>query len=196
MTYNISFDIATIAMLSVLFVALRTAIYTPSFQSSVFRRFVALTIVNAILDIITAFTISYSVSVNDYVNQFLNTLYQFSSAFTVYYAIRYVFVYLDCTRKINIIINHVIGSLYLGLLVINAFSGIVFRFENHTYIHGPLFFSTYILSFLLVIHAFITTIVNRKSLIKSKYRIVLFFCGYLTKPIERNDLINSIQSLL
>lgn len=180
MTYNISFDIATIVISGVLLVALKTVFYTESLQSTVFRRFIFFTLFNAILDIITAFTICYSSSVPDSVNMLLNTIYQFSSAFTVYYAMRYVFVYIDCTRKINISINHAIGFSYIGLLTVNVFTGLVFSFENHEYIHGPLFFATYILSFMVVIHAFLTVVFNRKILVRRKYYIVLFF---LTLPI-------------
>lgn len=180
MSYNISFDIATIAILSVMFVALKTVFYTPSKQSTIFRRFIAMTLINAVLDIITAFTITYASQVPDIANLLLNTVYQFSSAFTVYYAIRYVIVYLDCSKKSNVIINHVIGFSYIGILIINLFTGIVFTFDGHEYVHGPLFFSTYILSFCVVIHAFITTIINRRSIPRTKFRIVLFF---LTLPI-------------
>lgn len=180
MSYNISFDIATIAILAVMFVALRTVFYTSSLQSATFRKFIGMTMINAVLDIITAYTISYAAKVPDWANLSLNTLYQFSSAFTVYFAIRYVFVYLDCTKPTNVIINHLLGFSYLGLLTINTFTGIIFSFVDHKYIHGPLFFSTYIISFLVVIHAFITVIINRRIIPKTKFRIVLFF---LTLPI-------------
>lgn len=180
MTYNISFDIATIAILSVMLVALRTVFYTSSAQSAIFRKFIGMTTINAILDIITAYTITYSALIPDWANMALNTIYQFSSAFTVYFAIRYVFVYLDCAKTINVIINHILGFSYIGLLTINIFTGIVFTFKGNEYIHGPLFFATYIISFCVVIHAFITVIVNRKDIPKTKYRIVLFF---LTLPI-------------
>lgn len=180
MSYNISFDIATIAILAVMFVALNTVFYTDSKQSAIFRRFVAMTTINAVLDIITAFTISYAAGIPDWANLLLNTVYQLSSAFTVYYAIRYVFVYLDCAKTINVTINHIIGFSFIGLLIINTFTGLVFSFKGHEYVHGPLFLATYILSFCLVIHAFITTIINRRGIPKTKYRIVLFF---LTLPI-------------
>lgn len=180
MTYNISFDIATIAILAVMYVALRTVVYTPSHKSAIFRRFVAMTLINAALDIVTAYTISYAADIPDVLNQILNTLYQYSSAFTVYYAIRYVFEYLDCANNFNRIVNHILGALYLGLLGINIFTGLVFSFENHTYIHGPLFFGTYIISFLVVIHAFLTVLILRENFDKLMCRIVLFF---LTLPI-------------
>lgn len=180
MTYNISFDIATIVISGVLFVALKTVFYTESIRSSVFRKFIAMTLINSVLDILTAYTIAYSSAIPDVLNLLLNTLYQFSSAFTVYYAIRYVFVYIECSKKANIIVNHIIGFSYLGLLTVNIFTGVVFSFKNHEYIHGPLFFFTYILSFTVVIHAFIATISERKKIAKSQYHIVLFF---LTLPI-------------
>lgn len=180
MNYNISFDIATIAILAVMWVALRTVVYTPSRNSQIFRGFVGMTLINAALDIITAYTIAYSAQIPDIVNLILNTVYQYTSAFTVYYAIRYVFEYLECADNVNRAINHILGILYLGLLAVNLFTGLVFSFENHEYIHGPLFFGTYILSFLIVIHAFLTVLFKKKELDSHKSSIVLFF---LTLPI-------------
>lgn len=180
MNYNISFDIATIAILAVMWVALRTVFFTPSRNSRIFRGFVGMTLINAMLDILTAYTIAYAAQVPDVLNLILNTLYQYTSAFTVYYAIRYVFEYLECADNINRTINHILGTLYLGLLAVNLFTGLVFSFENHEYIHGPLFFGTYILSFLIVIHAFTTVLFKKKTLDRRKSSIVLFF---LTLPI-------------
>lgn len=180
MNYNISFDIATMAILAVMYVALRTVVYTPSFKSAIFRRFIGMTLVNAALDIVTAYTISYSQTVPDALNQILNTIYQFTSAFTVYYAIRYVFEYLECATKFNKIINHICGFSYIGLLSVNVFTGWVFSFENHEYVHGPLFFGTYILSFVVVIHAFLSVFIKRKQFDRRQANIVLFF---LTLPV-------------
>lgn len=180
MNYNVSFDIATIAIMAVMLVALKTVVYTPSFKSTIFRRFIGMTIINAILDIITAYSIGYASLVPDALNLVLNTIYQYTSAFTVYYAIRYVFEYLECANKFNRVFNHICGMLYLGLLAVNLFTGIVFSFENHEYVHGPCFFGTYILSFILVIHAFITVLVKKKQFVRRKANIVLFF---LTLPI-------------
>ena len=180
MNYNISFDIATMAILAVMYVALRTVVYTPSFKSAIFRRFIGMTLVNAALDIVTAYTISYSQTVPDAFNQILNTIYQFTSAFTVYYAIRYVFEYLECATKFNKIINHICGFSYIGLLSVNVFTGWVFSFENHEYVHGPLFFGTYILSFVVVIHAFLSVFIKRKQFDRRQANIVLFF---LTLPV-------------
>ena len=180
MNYNISFDIATMAILAVMFVALKTVVYTPSFKSVIFRRFIGMTLVNAALDIVTAYTISYSQTVPDALNQILNTIYQFTSAFTVYYAIRYVFEYLECATKLNKIINHICGFSYIGLLSVNVFTGWVFSFENHEYVHGPLFFGTYILSFVVVIHAFLSVFIKRKQFERRQANIVLFF---LTLPV-------------
>lgn len=180
MNYNISFDIATMAILAVMYVALRTVVYTPSFKSAIFRRFIGMTLVNAALDIVTAYTISYSQTVPDAFNQILNTIYQFTSAFTVYYAIRYVFEYLECATKLNKIVNHICGFSYIGLLSVNVFTGWVFSFENHEYVHGPLFFGTYILSFVVVIHAFLSVFIKRKQFDRRQANIVLFF---LTLPV-------------
>lgn len=180
MNYNISFDIATMAILAVMYVALRTVVYTPSFKSTIFRRFIGMTLINAALDIVTAYTISYSQTVPDGLNQVLNTIYQFTSAFTVYYAIRYVFEYLECATKVNKIINHICGFSYIGLLSVNVFTGWVFSFKNHEYIHGPLFFGTYILSFVVVIHAFVSVFIKRKQFVRRQANIVLFF---LTLPV-------------
>lgn len=180
MNYNISFDIATIAILSVMLVALRTIFYTSSQQSAVFRKFIAFTLFNALIDIITAFTIAYSGQVPDWLNIILNSIYQYISAFTVYFAIRYVFVYLDCANNVNKVINHIIGFSYIALLTVNIFTGLIFTFKDHAYIHGPLFLATYVLSFLAVIHAGITVVIHRRQFEKLKYRIVVFF---LTLPI-------------
>lgn len=160
MTYNISYDIAAILILTVLSLALNTVYFTSAKRSKMFRRYVYCVFINALLDIITAYTIVYAQHIPDFLNQLLNSAYQFSSAFTVYVAISYVVDYTKCSNKVDRIIDIILGGVYVLMLSVNIFTGIVFYFDNGEYIHGPLFLGTYICSFLIVVHAMLSVLFN------------------------------------
>ena len=180
MIYNISFDIAALLMISVLAVGLNTVLYTDSPASKSYRRYTYSIIVNALMDIITAYTISYSDRVNDTLNIILNTFYQYSSAFVVFTALWCVLGYLGKTKKIHNLFNYIVGFAYIAMLTLNMFFGFIFTFKNHEYVHGPLFVMTFITAFVLVIHTIVLVIIYRKKLPKSKVLIMIFF---LSSPI-------------
>ncbi len=179
MTYNISFDVAAILLLGVLSIALNTVHYTATKRSAMFRRYVYWVMINAALDIVTAYTIDYGKMVPDTLNLVLNTLYQFSSVCTVYVAIRYVAVYGECTTKVDHVIDTILGLIYVGMLTTNLFTGAVFSFRDGEYVHGPLFLGTYVCSFLIVIHMIVTVFVQRRMFTKNKTQFLLisfFLC--------------------
>lgn len=177
MTYNISFDVASMFILTVLIVALNTVYFTSSKRSKMFLKYVYCVWVNAALDIITAFTIAYGTSVPDFLNQLLNSLYQFSSAYTVYTAIRYVVEYTGCNTKVDRIIDTCLGVIYCLMLAVNVFTGVVFSFEGGQYIHGPLFLGTYICSFLIVVHTMLSVLFNKRDFRDKKvmFYLTIFF---------------------
>ncbi len=175
MQYNVSFDIAAILVLIVLAVGMNTVLYTDSSGAKLVRRYVYCVLITAALDIVTAYTITYGASIPDPANLILNTLYQLSSMCCVAVAMSTIFSYYPGISRQAAMINKVPLFLLTILIVANLFTGILFRFSNGEYIHGPLFLMTYILSLVIVFHAFFVVFKNRKDRPAIMSRIVLLF---------------------
>ncbi|MBQ9347738.1 MAG: hypothetical protein IJT94_10465, partial [Oscillibacter sp.] len=84
LVYNISYDIAGLALiLAVLAIHMITYRYN-SPNNQAFQRFLLASVINGLMDILTAVTISYSGSVPDSLNMALNVAYQISAGATAY----------------------------------------------------------------------------------------------------------------
>lgn len=175
MNYNISYDIAAILVLTVLAGGMNTVLYTDTRGSKLVRRYVYCVFASAIIDVITAYTISYGYLVPDVLNLILNTLYQYSSILCVTVAMVAVFNYYPRIGTYGIWINRVLIGLLTAIVTVNLFTGILFRFDNGRYIHGPLYLMAYILSFAIVLHAFYVVYRNRADRPATTSRIVLCF---------------------
>ena len=161
MQYNLSFDIAAILVLSVLAAGTKTVLYTETRGLVLMRRYIHSVLVCAVIDIITAYTISYGRSVPDLLNLILNTFYQYSSLFCVAVGMRTVFNYYPEVSRRSLKTNGFMIHLLFAIITLNMFTGIIFRFENGQYIHGNGYLVPYILSLLIVFHAFFVVLLNR-----------------------------------
>ena len=175
MIYNISYDIAAIPVLVVLAVGMKTVLYTDSPGAKLVRRYVYCVLGSAILDIVTAYTISFPEHVSDPANMILNTLYHFSSALCIAVAMQTIFSYYPNISRTNILINRCLIGLLVALISVNLFTGIQFSFDNGAYVHGPLFLMSYILSFSIVLHTFFVVLMNRSARPKTTSHIMLMF---------------------
>ncbi|MCR5301810.1 MAG: response regulator [Lachnospiraceae bacterium] len=163
MIYNISFDIAAILMLIVLIGGMNTVLYTDTYGFRLVRKYVYFVMLGTILDIVTAVTISYPSHIPDLLNQILNTAYQFASAFSVITAMHIVFNYYPGIDAINTVINRVLRAILVVYLTVNLFTGVAFHFENGKYVHGPIFFATYLFSLAIIVHAIIVVVIYRNE---------------------------------
>ncbi len=167
MIYNISFDIAAILILIVLIGGMNTVLYTDTYGFRLVRRYVYFVLLGAVLDVVTAITISYGEMIPDTVNEILSTAYQYASAFSVISAMHIVFNYYPGIDKVNTAINRVLRWVLVVYLAVNLFTGIAFRFENGKYVHGPIFMATYLFSLAIIGHAIIVVIMYRSERPKS-----------------------------
>ncbi|MBQ6206558.1 MAG: response regulator, partial [Oscillospiraceae bacterium] len=153
LAYNISFDVAGLALiLSILTIHMITYRYS-SKNNRAFQFFLYASVFNGVMDILTALTISYSHSVPDPLNMVLNVIYQISACMTAYLGMSYVFSCIGFRSRIGKIIDYAVGGVYVLVLLINSRTNIMFAFQNHAYVKGPLFQISYFISLFFVCHA-------------------------------------------
>lgn len=144
--YNIDFELAGVLFVCVIYIALR--IYY-SEQSEVNRKFK--TVVKCIMaaetmDIVTAVTISYGRVIPPQLNLLINTVY-FVLTFSLGYSFFcYVVSYIgqDAGERRFVKVNKFIYILFLAMLVVNLFTGILFSFSpSGEYVHGTMYLAVY-----------------------------------------------------
>ncbi|MBO4265816.1 MAG: response regulator [Lachnospiraceae bacterium] len=175
MYYNISFDIAAILVLTVIEVGMKTVLYTDTPGHKLVRRYVYSVIVSAVIDVITAYTICYGYMIPDTLNVLLNSLYQFSSIFCVAVAMRTILNYYPSASAKSVLINRILLYMLVAFASLNVFTGWMFRFENGVYIHGRIYYISYILSLAVVFHMLYVVITNRVDRPAAISRIIILF---------------------
>ena len=139
------------------------------------RRYVYAVIICAVIDIITAYTISYGYMVPDPVNLILNSLYQYSSIFCVTLAMRTILNYYPSASKTSVLINRILIYLLIAFVTLNLFTGLMFRFENGVYIHGKLYLTAYVLSLAIIFHMLSVVLRNRVDRPGTVSKIIILF---------------------
>ena len=175
MYYNISFDIAAILVLAVIAVGMRTVLYTDTRGHMLVRRYVYSVIVCAIIDVITAYTICYGKLVPDPLNLILNTMYQYSSIFCVALAMQTILNYYPSASRVSVILNRSFLYALIVFVTINLFTGWMFRFENGVYLHGDLYYISYIFSLAVIFHMLYVVIRNRNDRPGAISNIIILF---------------------
>ncbi len=175
MYYNISFDIAAVLVLLVIAVGMKTVLYTDTPGHKLVRRYVYAVIVCAVIDVITAYTICYGSLIPDILNLILNTLYQYSSLFCVITAMQTILNYYPSASKVSVTVNKVLLILLVAFVTLNLFTGWMFRFENGVYIHGRLYYISYVLSLAIVFHMLYIVLKNRADRPGVISRIIILF---------------------
>ena len=175
MYYNISFDIAAILVLIVIAIGMSTVLYTDTSGHKLVRRYVCTVIISAVLDVITAYTISYGSRVPDLLNIILNTLYQYASVFCVAVAMRTILNYYPSASRTSIIINRTLLYAQAAFVTVNLFTGWLFTFEDGVYIHGKIYYIAYVLSLLVVFHMLFVVVKNRADRPSTITRIIILF---------------------
>ena len=177
--YNISFDIAGLALiLAVLAIHMITYRYN-SPNNRAFQYFLGASVLNGVMDIVTALTISYSGSVPDGLNMVLNVLYQISAGTTAYLGMSYVFSCIGLHTRIGRIVDLSAAAVYLLILLLNTQTNIMFTFINHTYVKGPFFQISYFISLFYVCHAGVVMLLHRRRFSSRQLTLNSF---YVTIP--------------
>lgn len=148
--YVISFDIIAL-FASIILLAVHFVLFDNTQKvHKLFQIFLILTAVESSFDILTARIIDGNIMLSDPVCMLLNSLYFASTFFTAYVGYRllsYRFEYTNLHTKAS---SDVIVCLGLILLIINAFTGVFFEFEQGKYIKNELFVIVNMPSFLLL----------------------------------------------
>lgn len=146
--YNIYYEVAAAIFLSFLTGYVRLQYNMKLRSNRLFLRLALSILLNDILDIVTAFTISNADVVPEMLNMILNTSYLLSCTLTGVILLDYASESLKNLgiepgkwhRKAGIII----GIIYFSLIVLNFFTGCIFDFKGEQYNHGSLYMSIYV----------------------------------------------------
>lgn len=178
--YNISYDIAGLVIIvSILMVHLFTYRFN-SPNNKRFRAFLYMSLVNGITSIVTSYTISYSQMVPDELNMVLNIVYQMSACLTAYFGLRYILTCFGLDRKIDRYIDLVAALFYVLVLIVNLRVNIMFSFENHEYIKGPLYQISYAVQAYFLLHGAVVMLVHRKQFLP---RQLILNMSYVIVPL-------------
>lgn len=178
--YNINFDVAGIIILLLVMIIFK-AQYTLAFKSNkIFVAVLWMSMVTCIIDIVTVFTITYAATVPNWVNILTNSLYFFSAFSCTYLGSVYIFESIHFYTKFHKFYVNIIAAVYLLLLIINSFTGLIFYFEDGQYKQGPFFILNYISSLLIIIDVGIVFILRRKFLTPTK---LLLNSSFIIIPI-------------
>lgn len=179
MLYNVYFEAAAICYLFILNVYIRLQYNSTSKQNKLFQRLAVYLLVSVCLDVLTAVTISYAAHIPVWVNTILNHAYNASVLVLEYHFLIYCIQgvckrdpkgkFFQTCRWINIIANLI--------LVINLFTGCVFSFTPEgEYIHGPLYYMTYLVSLVFIFAATGTLLSESKRFSKNQNASIILYC--------------------
>lgn len=146
--YNIYYEVAAAIFLSFLTGYVRLQYNMKLRSNRLFLRLALSILLNDILDIVTAFTISNADVVPEMLNMILNTSYLLSCALTGVILLDYAYESLKNLGieqgKWHIKAGIIIGIIYFSLIVLNFFTGCIFDFKGKQYNHGLLYMSIYV----------------------------------------------------
>ena len=189
LVYNISFDIAGLALiLSVAAIHIITYRYS-SKNNRAFQMFLCASVCDGAMEILTAFTISYPQSVPDSLNMALNILHTLSACGLAYFGMRYVFSCVDFHSRTSTLANRFVWTLYALFLLANSQTGVMYSFQNHAYVKGPLFPIGYFLPLFFVCHAGVVMF-RRRTRFSSRQLSLNFFyvlipcCAAVFQPLR------------
>ena len=184
MIYNIYFDISGI-IITIIVLLVHSFFYRLKTRANRFYTYFAWWCISAaIMDVVTAFTISYAKNIPEWQNYLLNGMYNVCATMVAFSGVRYIFSCINWQSKISNIINGIICISYGIMVLINPFTGLLYYFENGNYIHGPLFAWNYIVCIILIVHSAVIMGIYRKRfrkrvLVLNSLFIVINFIGSL-----------------
>ena len=189
MSYNISFSVAAVIIGVILVTILFLNYSSTNLLSNRFKSFLCSTIGMYALNILTVFT-NETAGFPIWANYVLNSLY-FSTSNVVaflflFYVISLVYQGERDRRvvKISTAINIGLVGVNVILLIINAFTGFFFNFDDGTYNHGPAYLWINVISLLFVFESMAFFIIrihssNRRQKICAGLFYIIFFASYI-----------------
>lgn len=179
MLYNIYFEAAAVCYLLILNIYIRLQYNRTSKQNILFQKLAVYLLIAVSLDVLTAITISYAAHIPVWVNTILNHAYNVSVLVLEYHFLLYCIEgvcrrekkgkFFQACRWLNIIANII--------LVINLFTGCVFKFTPEgEYIHGPLYYMTYLVSLVFIFAATGTLLSEAQRFSKNQRVTIILYC--------------------
>ena len=174
LVYNISFDIAGLALILSVF-AIHIITYRSSSKNNrAFQMFLCVSVCDGAMEILTASTITCAQSLPDSLNMTLRILHSLSACGLAYFGMRYVFSCIGFRSRISTLANRSVWALYALFLLANSRTGVMYSFQNHTYLKGPLFSIGYFMPLFFVVHAGVVMF-RRRARFSSRQLSLNFF---------------------
>lgn len=194
--YNIDFELAAIVILMVAIAVTHTQSLTESESNRRFIFFTYATLAAAVMDTVTAISISWAANIPNWLNMMLNTAYFACAVLAPFSFWRYITAHIrrGSARKTPDAVNEVIFLLCEAFVVVNFFTGWVFSFDDeHTYIHGPAYIMFYLGPTYFVVAGVIAVIANRGAFRRNQFiSAVSFIFITLFGPVIQMLLFQSI----
>ncbi|SCY22573.1 Signal transduction histidine kinase [Lachnospiraceae bacterium XBB2008] len=172
MKYNIDFNILSALFLSVYYVFLKVQYNSDVKSNRVFRALVLTVVFAAIMDTVTAVTISFSEMVPVWLNFLLNLIYFMIAALSSYLLPIYIRYLLDPDGKKNTYdrICGVVFCAYELLIVTDPITHLIFYFdENREYTGGPLYLVTFVIPLLYMTSSLVRMIIRRMHFTRKQF---------------------------
>lgn len=185
MLYNIHFECAAIAFMIVFSIYVRIQYNSKPLTNRMFKRLSVFLLIALILDVTTAITISYYTFVPIWVNKLINFLYFLSDVFLEYQFITYCTV-CSFQKRIRIVdwICRIVCLVFIILLIINIFAGFIFNFDETGYVHGPIYFSVYLIPITSIVASSIILFMGFKNFNHNqKLSVILYSIVIIIGPI-------------
>lgn len=212
--YNISFEVASSAFLVILYIYTRLQYSHTSQVNKEFERLTLYVLAANVVDVVAAITLTYALVLPRWVNLVTNSAYYVLAAFLGYQFTVYSRACVN-RRKAELlkeeegsgkernymgIINRFLMFLFFGVFVVNLFTGIIFSIgENGEYLHGPLYYSVYVLSYYYIMcSGFIMfrnyKLFEKRQLISMLIYIVIAFAGPILQMVFFKDVLLAVFS--
>ena len=177
LVYNVHYDIAGAILLSILLIYMTIMYPMKSYTIKRYCRVVCLLILSQIFDVASAIGISYNDVTPNSVNLLLSTLY-FGVVFVLEYSY-FDYIVSFVRERVNPVvklITKIVLAVYLAILVINWFTGIVFYFnEAHEYSHGPIYMVVNLSLAFYILLGFTILHLEKDYVSKRQYYSFVFF---------------------
>lgn len=166
MLYNFDFDIVALILMVLIYILMHMNFVQDTVQSKRFRGLIVMIITVTVLDMVTAVTISCAKDVPIWLNLLLNSLYFLLSAamgllYDLYIA---QFAKGGALTRMGLLFNTFLLMVWAVLLVVSAFTGIVFSFTpTGEYVHGICYAGCVGLPMYYVFYAALLLILNWRN---------------------------------
>lgn len=187
MLYNFDFDIVALILMVLIYILMHVNFVQDTVQSKRFRGLIVMIIIVTLLDMVTAVTISWAKDVPIWLNLLLNSLFfLLSAAMGLFYDLYIAqFAKGGALTRMGLLFNTFLLMVWAVLLVVSAFTGIVFSFTSAgEYVHGICYAGCVGLPMYYVFYAALLLILNWKNFNwKQKLCISLFIVLAALGPI-------------